>query len=91
MRASIPESLSRAMDAMDKADRGAMLRMMRDVSASSGFDATVRAMAALSGGGVPSAADVALSAACIAGGRGSISYDDAPDLGIYDAAFAKEA
>ena len=91
VRASIPESLSRAMDAMGKADRGAMLRMMRDVSASSGFDATVRAMAALSGGGVPSAADVALSAACIAGGRGSISYDDAPDLGIYDAAFAKEA
>lgn len=91
VRASIPESLSRAMDAMGKADRGAMLRMMRDVSSSSGFDATVHAMAALSGGGVPSAADVALSAACIAGGRGSISYDDAPDLGIYDAAFSKEA
>ena len=32
--------------------------MMRDVSSSSGFDATVRAMAALSGGGVPSVADV---------------------------------
>ena len=30
VRASIPESLSRAMDAMGKADRGAMLRMMRD-------------------------------------------------------------
>ena len=27
------------MDAMGKADRGAMLRMMRDVSSSSGFDA----------------------------------------------------
>ena len=91
VRASIPESLSRAMDAMGKAERGAMLRMMRDVSSSSGFDATVRAMAALSGGGVPSAADVALSAACIADGRGSIAYDDAPDLGMYDAAFAREA
>ena len=70
VRASIPESLSRAMVAMGKADRGAMRSMMRDVSSSSGFAATVRAMAALSGGGVPSAAAVALSGACIAGGRG---------------------
>lgn len=53
VRASIPESLSRAMDAMGKADRGAMLRMMRDVSSSSGFDATVRAMAAPSAAACP--------------------------------------
>ncbi len=90
VRASLPESLSRAMDSMGAADRGAMLRMMRDVSAASGFAATASAMAALAAEGVPSEADVAVAAALVAGGQGSISYDDAPDLGMYDAVFAKE-
>lgn len=90
VRSSLPEPLSRAMDSMGGDDRRAMLRMMRDVSASSGFDATVRAMAALTDGAVPSEADVALAAACAAGGQGAIAYDDAPDLGMYDAVFAKE-
>ena len=31
------------------------------------------------------------SAACTANGQGSIAYDDSPDLGMYDAVFAKEA
>lgn len=48
-------------------------------------------MAGLPGGGVPRAADVVLSAACIAGERGLISYVATTDLGIYDAAFAKVA
>ena len=88
----MPESLARSMDSMERADRGAMLRMLRDVSADSGYDAAVAAMAALGAdGGVPSRADVALAAACLANGRGSIAYEDGPDLGIYDAVFAKEA
>ena len=50
-------------------------------------------MAALGAdGGVPSRADVALAAACTANGqKESIAYDDSPDLGMYDAVFAKEA
>lgn len=92
IRAALPDSLAGAMDSMAKPDRSAMLRMLRDVSAVSGFDATVRAMAALGAdGGVPSEADVALAAACMANGQGAISYDDAPDLGMYDAVFTKEA
>ena len=92
VRATLPESLARSMDSMERADRGAMLRMLRDVSADSGYDAAVAAMAALGAdGGVPSRADVALAAACLANGRGSIAYEDSPDLGIYDAVFAKEA
>lgn len=92
IRAALPASLSKAMGSMARADRNAMLRMLRDVGAASGFDAAVRAMAALGADGtVPSEADVALAAACIANGQGAISYDDAPDLGMYDAVFAKEA
>lgn len=91
VRAALPESLSRAMDAMDGADRRSMLGMMRDVSAVSGFAATAGAMVALSGGGVPSEVDVAVAAALVADGQGSISYEDAPDLGMYDAVFSREA
>lgn len=91
VRAALPEPLSRAMDAMDGADRRSMLRMMRDVSAVSGFEAAAGAMAALSGEGVPSEADVAVAAALVADGQGAISYDDAPDLGMYDAVFARGA
>lgn len=91
IRVALPGSLVEAMDSMAKPDRGAMLRMLRDVSAASGFDAPVGAMAALGGGRVPSGADVALAAACMANGQGAISYEDAPDLGMYDAVFAKEA
>ena len=77
---------------MGRADRGTMLRMLRDVSADAGYEAAVAAMAALGAdGGVPSRADVALAAACTANGQGSIAYDDSPDLGMYDAVFAKEA
>ena len=80
------------MDSMGRADRGTMLRMLRDVSADAGYEAAVAAMAALGAdGGVPSRADVALAAACTANGQGSIAYDDSPDLGMYDAVFAKEA
>lgn len=92
VRATLPKSLARSMDSMGRADRGTMLRMLRDVSADAGYEAAVAAMAALGAdGGVPSRADVALAAACAANGQGSIAYDDSPDLGMYDAVFAKEA
>ena len=92
VRATLPKSLARSMDSMGRADRGTMLRMLRDVSADAGYEAAVAAMAALGAdGGVPSRADVALAAACTANGQGSIAYDDSPDLGMYDAVFAKEA
>ncbi len=92
VRAALPGPLVGAMDAMGKSDRGAMLRMLRDVGAASGFGAAAKAMEALAAcGGVPSGADVALAAACMANGQGAIAYDDAPDLGIYDAVFAREA
>ena len=80
------------MDAMGKSGRGAMPRTLRDVGAASGLGAAAKAMGALAAcGGVPSGADVALAAACMADGQGATAYDDAPDLGIYDAVFAREA
>ena len=91
MRASLPERLRVSIDSMEKSDRSAMLRMMRDVSAASGYEAAVTAMATLADGGVPSEADVSLAASLLANGQGAVSYDDEPDLEMYDAVFAREA
>lgn len=91
VRASLPERLRVSIDSMEKSDRSAMLRMMRDVSAASGYEAAVTAMATLADGGVPSEADVSLAASLLANGQGAVSYDDEPDLEMYDAVFAREA
>lgn len=92
VRATMPPGLATSLDAMDGPDRQASLRMLRDVSADCGYEATVMAMEALAGGpGSMSEADVALSASCIANGQGAIAYDDEPSLSPYDAVFGRGA
>ena len=44
VRAALPGPLAGAMGAMGKSGRGAMLRMLRDVGAASGFGAAAKAM-----------------------------------------------
>ena len=92
VRAAMPPGLVASIDAMGKSDRRASLRVLRDVSAGCGYEATVRAMEALAGrpGGV-NEADVALAASCVANGQGAIAYDDEPSLSAYDAVFGRGA
>lgn len=92
VRAAMPPGLVASIDAMGKSDRRASLRVLRDVSAGCGYEATVRAMDALAGrpGGV-NEADVALAASCVANGQGAIAYDDEPSLSAYDAVFGRGA
>lgn len=92
VRASIPASLSGAIDRLDKESRAGALRILRDVSATAGYEAAVSAMTALAETGrTISEADVALSASLIANGQGTIEYDDAPDLSRYDAVFGRRS
>ena len=92
VRATMPPGLAVSLDAMDKPDRQASLKMLRDVSADYGYEAAVKAMDALAGkpGGM-SKADVMLPASCIANGQGAIAYDDEPSLLPYDAVFGRGA
>ena len=88
----MPPGLVASIDAMGKSDRRASLRVLRDVSAGCGYEATVRAMEALAGKpGSMNEADVALAASCVANGQGGIAYDDKPSLSAYDAVFGRGA
>lgn len=92
VRAAMPPGLAASIDAMGKSDRQASLRVLRDVSAGCGYEATVRAMDALAGRpGDVNEADVALAASCVANGQGAIAYDDEPSLSAYDAVFGRGA
>ena len=72
VRAALPPGLVASIDAMGKSDRRASLRVLRDVSAGCGYEATVRAMEALAGKpGSMNEADVALAASCVANGQGA--------------------
>ena len=88
VRSAIPDGLREHMDALDKSDLKAELRLMRDQSATSGWDATIEAMAAslLSIGRIDRAS-VAVGAARIAGGV--VEYDEPVDLSTYDSALAQ--
>ena len=88
----MPPALAASLDAMDGPGRRASPRMLRNVSADCGYEATVKAMDALAGkSGGMSEADVALSASCVANGRGAIAYDDEPSLAPCDAVFGRGA
>ena len=92
VRATMPPGLAASLDAMDRPDRQASLKMLRNVSADCGYEAAIKAMDALAGkSGGMSEADVMLSASCIANGQGAIAYDDEPSLSPYDAVFGRGA
>jgi len=84
VRASLPDQLRDHFDSLDKPGLAAGLRLMRDQSAASGWDATVGAMeAVLSACGRIDGPSVALSAARTA--SGTVAYDEPVDLAAYDA------
>ena len=85
VRAALPDELRGHMDALDRRDLRAELRLMRDQCARSGWDATVEAMsAALAATGRVDEASVAVAAARI--GSGAVDWGEAVDLGAYDRA-----
>ncbi len=91
VRASLPEDLRGWMDAMGQEDRKSALRIMRDVTAESGYGPTVSAMERMARlGSVPDRATVTVLAAGICNGRDVVSYDTAIDMTPYDAAFSME-
>lgn len=85
VRLAVPDDLREHMDSLSKPDLRAELRVMRDQSAVSGWDATVGAMrACLAATGRIDEAGVALAAARAA--TGEVVYDEAVDLAEYDRA-----
>lgn len=88
VRESLPEDVREWMDALEEEPRKEMLRVMRDVAAESGYGPMVKAMGrARASGREPDRASVSILASTAAHGRGEVSYDDAPDMSAYDAAF----
>lgn len=85
VREALPDDLRAHMDALDKSDLAAELRVMRDQCAHSGWRETVSAMAScLEGAGRIDEAGVALAAARAA--TGEVVYDEPVDLSAYDRA-----
>lgn len=89
VRASLPDDLRAWMDGMDGRIRKESLRIMRDVTAVSGYGPTVEAMEhVMEADAVPDRASVAVLASGICNGRGVVEYDKAIDMSAYDAAFS---
>ena len=89
VRASLPEDLRSYMDALDKRELKAKLRLMRDQSAMSGWDATIEALsAAFKATGRIDEASVSVVAARI--NSGEIDYGKQIDLAEYDRAVGIE-
>lgn len=85
VRATMPSGLAATPGATGKPARRASLRVLRDVSAGCGHEATPKAMEAPADGtGALSEADMALAASCIANGQGAMAYDDEPSLASHD-------
>lgn len=91
VRASLPEDLRAWMDAMEQEERKRALRIMRDVSAESGYGPTVEAMERMAElGTAPDRATVTVLAAGICNGRDVVAYDTEVDMAPYDAAFSAQ-
>ncbi|WP_314653601.1 IS21 family transposase [Slackia exigua] len=85
VRAALSDGLRCHMDSLEMPDLKAELRMPRDATARTGWDATLRAAeAAYASCGRLDAASISVAAARAVGG--SIGYDDPVDLGEYDRA-----
>lgn len=88
-RASLPSGLRAWMDGMDERIRKESLRIMRDVTAVSGYGPTAEAMEhVMEADAVPDRASVAVLASGICNGRGVVEYDKAIDMSAHDAAFS---
>lgn len=85
VRAALSDGLRGHMDSLETPDLKAELRMLRDETARTGWDATLRAAeTAYASCGRLDAASISVAAARAVGG--SIGYDDPVDLGEYDRA-----
>ena len=85
VRFAMPDKLREHMDSLPKPDLRAELRVMRNQSAVSGWDATVSAMSeclALTG----RIDEAGVSLACARAATGEIVYDEKVDLAAYDRA-----
>ena len=85
VRFAMPDTLREHMDSLPKPDLRAELRVMRNQSAVSGWDATVSAMSeclALTG----RIDEAGVSLACARAATGEIVYDEKVDLAAYDRA-----
>lgn len=90
VRSTLSEDLRAHMDTLSRADLKEELRILRDETAKSGWDAASKAMGeALRATGRVDRASVAVCAARL--GCGVIAYDDPVDLGVYDAALVTRA
>lgn len=76
-------------DALEPEPRKEFLRVLRDVSAESGYGPAVEAAARIVElGNAPDRASVTVLASGICNGRGIVDYADPVDMSDYDAAFA---
>lgn len=88
VRASLSDDLRRYMDSLGKGQLKEELRLMRDECARSGWQATLQAVElAHEATRRVDRASVAVSAARIVSGKGSIAYDQPIDLSEYDVVF----
>lgn len=88
VRDSLPPDLVSYLDSETPSRLAADLRVLRDVSARSGFAAAVEGMArALDATGAVGAANVELSAAVAASADAAVTYDEPVDLSEYDGAW----
>ena len=77
------------MDAAEPADRGRVLRILRDVTEESGYASAVEALSRMADAGSGmDAATASLLAAGIANGREVVTYDEPVDMSAYDAVFS---
>lgn len=91
VRDSLPDDLRKAVDAMDKAERGAVLRCLRDVSAESGYTNAVNATAAtIKTFGKLKQDEVEILARLAADGREPVVYEQEVGLSEYDQMFGKK-
>ena len=89
VRASMPDDLREWADSLEHEPRKEFLRVLRDVTAQSGYGPAVEAAARIVGlGSAPDRASVTVLAAGICNGRGVVDYADPVDMSDYDAAFA---
>lgn len=90
VRDSLPEDLRDWADSIEEEARREFLRILRDVSAESGYSCAVEAAERIvEVGAVPDRAAVTVLAQGICNGRGEIIYEDAVDMSAYDVAFAR--
>ena len=89
VRSSMPDSLRGWMDAAEPADRGRVLRILRDVTEESGYSNALAALERMveAGSGMD-AATASVLASGMANGRGVVTYDEPVDMSAYDAVFS---